>query len=126
MNFDFNLLTELEGLANRGYTDGFLQRHHHMEYQNYIDSHSKSKLSQYVGDIIADTDSDYGLCEVKNRFQAGDNLEVYYKGNKDIIKLTHMLDKNNQPIEVANGSGVMVKIPGLANKTGALLARIIT
>ncbi len=29
------LMTQLEGLANRGYTEGFLRRHVHSEYQNY-------------------------------------------------------------------------------------------
>jgi putative protease len=33
---DPTLLRELEGLANRGYTDGFYQRHHDAEYQNYL------------------------------------------------------------------------------------------
>ena len=34
--FDARLLGELENLANRGYTDGFYQRHHDADYQNYL------------------------------------------------------------------------------------------
>ena len=34
--FDPQLLGELDGLANRGYTDGFYQRHHDADYQNYL------------------------------------------------------------------------------------------
>ena len=33
------LLAQLDGLANRGYTDGFYQRHHDAEYQNYLRGH---------------------------------------------------------------------------------------
>lgn len=33
---DPTLLGELEGLANRGYTDGFYQRHHASDTQNYL------------------------------------------------------------------------------------------
>ena len=32
--FDTGLITALDGLANRGYTEGFLRRHVHSEYQN--------------------------------------------------------------------------------------------
>ena len=50
---DPKLLRELEGLANRGYTDGFYQRHHDAEYQNYLKGHSESDRSLYVGDAVA-------------------------------------------------------------------------
>ncbi len=33
--FDNNLVSALDGLANRGYTEGFLRRHRHSDYQNY-------------------------------------------------------------------------------------------
>ncbi|MDR1936751.1 MAG: U32 family peptidase, partial [Candidatus Accumulibacter sp.] len=49
--FDPRLLGELEGLANRGYTDGFYQRHHAAETQNYLRGHSESGRSRYVGDV---------------------------------------------------------------------------
>ncbi|MDK7178165.1 U32 family peptidase, partial [Micrococcus luteus] len=34
--FDYSLLADLEGLANRGYTSGFLERHQTQDYQNYL------------------------------------------------------------------------------------------
>ena len=49
---DPRLLGELDGLANRGYTDGFYQRHHEHERQNYLRGHSESGRSLYVGDQI--------------------------------------------------------------------------
>ena len=33
--FDMGMMDELEGLANRGYTEGFYRRHPPGEYQNY-------------------------------------------------------------------------------------------
>ena len=50
--FDASLLGELENLANRGYTDGFYQRHHDADYQNYLRGHSESERSLYVGDAV--------------------------------------------------------------------------
>ena len=37
-SFDMELYADLNSLANRGYTDGFYQRHHTHEYQNYLDN----------------------------------------------------------------------------------------
>ncbi|HCN88429.1 MAG TPA: U32 family peptidase, partial [Oxalobacteraceae bacterium] len=49
--FNEDLLGELQGLANRGYTDGFYQRHHTQEHQNYMSGVSQLHRSQYVGDV---------------------------------------------------------------------------
>ncbi|MCK6410625.1 MAG: tRNA 5-hydroxyuridine modification protein YegQ, partial [Thauera sp.] len=46
--FDVRLLGELEGLASRGYTDGFYQRHSTPEQQNYLRGHSESGRSLLV------------------------------------------------------------------------------
>ena len=58
--FNLNLLGALDALANRGYTDGFYERHHTHEQQNYLRGHSESTRQQYVGDIVA-------LCERHGR-----------------------------------------------------------
>ncbi|MDT9126848.1 U32 family peptidase, partial [Escherichia coli] len=50
--FDSSLLTQLEGLANRGYTEGFLRRHVHSEYQNYENGSSSFDHQQYCGEIL--------------------------------------------------------------------------
>ncbi|NBY70518.1 MAG: U32 family peptidase, partial [Betaproteobacteria bacterium] len=44
---DPTLIGQLEGLANRGYTSGFYQRHTPAETQNYLKGHSESGRSQY-------------------------------------------------------------------------------
>src|SRR5574344_719417 len=46
-----NLFAELESLAHRGYTDGFLARHPIGEYQNYDYGYSISDQSQFVGEV---------------------------------------------------------------------------
>ncbi|MEN9946793.1 MAG: hypothetical protein RLZZ293_1179 [Pseudomonadota bacterium] len=123
--FDPSLLANLEGLANRGYTDGFLQRHHAQDYQNYLDSHSKSRASQYVGEVLEIDSDGWALIEVKNKFSLGDTLEILHPSGMREIKITTMKNKQNENVEVAQGSGIYVKIPQMHGMEKALLARII-
>ena len=121
------LLGELEGLANRGYTDGFFQRHHEHEYQNYLQGHSKSGRSIYVGDA-EHFDPARGLMEikVKNRFAVGDRLEaVHPDGNRTWV-LTRMENAAGQPVEVAPGIGHRVWIDLPSDTAGAFLARFLS
>ncbi len=111
--FDMHLMDQLEGLANRGYTEGFYRRHLPEEYQNYEDGCSKVATQQFVGEIM-DVNTSTGLMdiEVKNRFMTGDELELMLpQGN-----LTFNLDsiesmKNGESMDVAPGSGHFVRIP---------------
>ena len=110
--FDFGLLGELENLANRGYTDGFYQRHHTIEHQNYMQGHSKSNRSLYVGDIIG-YDAARGLADiaVKNRFALGDRLQIIQPaGNRELV-VESLFDKNGLPVSEAAGSGIFVRLP---------------
>ncbi len=120
------LLADLEGLANRGYTDGFLQRHHAEDYQNYLDNHSKSKASLYVGEVIEVDNEGWGLIEVKNKFSIGDKLEILHPTGTKVINVAVMKNKHGENVEVAQGSGIFVKLPELQGMTKALLARILT
>lgn len=125
--FDPALLGDLENLANRGYTDGFFERHHTEDYQNYIESHSKSRQQSFVGEVLS-YDKASGLAEidVKNKFSVGDKLElVTPSGNEDIV-VESMTNKLGQPVEAALGSGYFVKLR-LPNTTTeqSLLARYI-
>ncbi len=110
--FDPGLLGTLENLANRGYTDGFYQRHHTHDYQNYIDGHSRSRRQRFVGEVTG-YDAGTGMAEVavKNRFAVGDRLEfVLPSGNRDVT-LERMEDRHGRPLEVAPGGGWTVRIP---------------
>ena len=49
--FNPHLITELEGLANRGYTSGFLERRPSQDYQSYETGHSVATRSQFVGEV---------------------------------------------------------------------------
>ncbi len=124
--FDTTLLSDLESLANRGYTDGFYERHHTQDYQNYMRGHSEGSLSQYVGDIVSYDDST-GMADVvvKNRFQVGDRLEIVHPAGNRIVQLERMQNAKGQTISVAPGSGHQVKIPLDANLEKAMLARFI-
>jgi putative protease len=110
-SFDASLLGRLENLANRGYTDGFFQRHHAHEYQNYIDSHSKSLQQRFVGELVAyNNDTGMAEVEVKNRFAVGDELELIAPGGNRVFRLQNMLDMHGQSTEIAPGSGHRVQI----------------
>lgn len=124
--FNPALLSELDGLANRGYTDGFFQRHHSNEHQNYLDSHSKSRMSQYVGDIIEVDEHGWGLIEVKNKFMLGDELDIIHPDGNKTVKINEMVDCKQQKVEVAQGSGIFVKLPNMHGMKDALLARILS
>lgn len=124
-DFDPKLLAQLDGLANRGYTDGFFVRHHSHERQNYLDSHSKSRSSQYVGDVIAVAADGVGTIEVKNKFMVGDKIDIINPQGNITIKITEMFDLNGEKIEVAQGSGVFVKLPQMHGLEDSLLARIL-
>jgi len=110
--FDAALLGKLENLASRGYTDGFFQRHHHGDYQNYLDNHSKSVRQRFVGELV-DYDDATGLgeVEVKNRFAVGDELELITPAGNRVFRLEDMRDMQGNAAAVAPGSGHRVRIP---------------
>lgn len=110
--FDTNLLWELEGLASRGYTEGFLRRHIPVsEMQNYEQGASKSDVQQFVGEVVG-RDEHSGLCEVevKNRFCVGDKLLLLTpKGNR-YWRLDALWDTAGNTISVAPGAGYCVRL----------------
>lgn len=108
--FDPSLMTQLEGLANRGYTEGFLRRHVHSEYQNYENGSSSFDHQQYCGEIL-ERNGDYLKVDVKNRFVVGDVIELMTTSGNITFKLTEILDKKGNPILEAKGSGHVVAIP---------------
>jgi putative protease len=110
--FDMSLLSTLETLANRGYTDGFYQRHHTAEHQNYLRGHSESNKSQYVGDIVSfDSASKMAEISVKNHFEVGDQLEILLPEGNTVFKLERMESMAGIPLDIAPGSGWTVRIP---------------
>ncbi len=121
--FNPALLADLDGLANRGYTEGFLQRHSTHEYQNYLEGHSIAKRSQFVGEVLR-VENGWADIEVKNHFAVGDQLEIIHPSGNRIIELAQMRGKEGEPVSVAAGNGVKVSIPLEAGFEKALIARL--
>lgn len=108
--FDPALMTQLEGLANRGYTEGFLRRHVHSEYQNYETGSSSFDHQQFCGEVL-ERNGEYIKIDVKNRFVVGDSLELMTPQGNIYFTLTEIKDKKGNLIEDAKGSGHIVEIP---------------
>ena len=109
-SFDPALMTQLEGLANRGYTEGFLRRHVHSEYQNYEHGSSNFDHQIFCGEVL-ERNGDYIKIDVKNRFVIGDSLELMTTSGNITFTLTEIKDKKGNLIEDAKGSGHIVDIP---------------
>jgi len=121
--FNPALITELEGLANRGYTSGFLERRPAQDYQNYETGSSEMRRSQFVGEVRA-LAGGWAEVETKNRFAVGDTLEVIHPEGNRTVAVTAMKNLDGEAISVASGSPMRVRIPLEAPAQGALLARL--
>jgi putative protease len=125
--FDPALLGELEHLANRGYTDGFFQRHASQELQSYRQGASTSTQSQFVAEVTG-VDPLTGLTSlsVKNKFRVGDEMELVSPQGNRRFRLETMRDKHGNPLDEAPGGGwqVSVQLPCVADEM-ALLTRCV-
>ncbi len=122
--FDLKLLGALDALASRGYTDGFYERHHTHEQQNYLRGHSESFRQQYVGDILS-CENGVAEIEVKNRFSVGDKLEIIHPSGNKIVELQEMKSMEGEALKVAPGSGHQVRIPLQGELAKGMVARFI-
>ncbi|MBL0245457.1 MAG: tRNA 5-hydroxyuridine modification protein YegQ [Rhodoferax sp.] len=122
--FNPKLITELEGLANRGFTSGFLERRPSQDYQNYETGHSDIGHSHFVGEVRGITDG-WAEVEVKNKFLVGDQIEVIHPSGNHTVTLEQMRNLDGEAITVAPGSPLQVRIPLEERYAGALLARLI-
>lgn len=107
--FDTGLITALDGLANRGYTEGFLRRHVHSDYQNYEYGSSKTDHQQFVAEVL-DISDDFLTLEIKNKLMVGDDIEIMTPKGNLTYTLTKMWDKKGNAIDGALGSGWIAKI----------------
>lgn len=120
------LLGQLEGLANRGYTDGFLQRHTPHETQNYLRGHSESGRSLYVGDVVG-YDASRGLAEIasKNAFAVGDRLELIHPSGNRQIQVERLHDALGAEIRRVPGSDHRAWLALPPDSVGAFVARFL-
>jgi len=123
--FNYSLLGALDALANRGYTDGFYERHHTHEQQNYMRGHSENSRQQYVGDIVSCSNG-YAEIEVKNKFHVGDKLEIIHPSGNHIVLLGEMKSLDGEELSVAPGSGHHVRIPLQGELSKGMIARFVS
>ncbi|MCP5208249.1 MAG: tRNA 5-hydroxyuridine modification protein YegQ [Hahellaceae bacterium] len=125
--FDINLMDTLEKLASRGYTEGFLRRHVHDEYQNYESGNSTSDKQIFAGEVIEfDRAKNEMVIDVKNRFAIGDQLELMTPQGNYTFMLEQMENRKGESVEVAPGSGHFVRVPvpaDIPNMDYALIMR---
>lgn len=122
--FDTSLLHELNGMANRGFTEGFLRRHKPQETQNYETSHSVGE-QLLVGEFIAEQDAEgFALLEVKNQFVVGDELILMTPSGNQRFILSELRDKQNNEIVLAPGACYQLKVK-LPEKVGLQHAMLL-
>ncbi|CAG9296355.1 prephenate-dependent tRNA uridine(34) hydroxylase TrhP [Celerinatantimonas diazotrophica] len=109
--FDSSLMNTLESLAHRGYTEGFLRRHTHDEYQNYDYGYSISDSQQFVGEVIGRSDNGMAEVAVKNKFLLGDSLELMTPQGNITFTLEQLENQKGESLEAALGSGHTVYFP---------------
>ncbi len=109
--FDLHLMTELESLAHRGYTDGFFERHAPQEMQRYRDSSSRSQRQIFSGEVIEfDNPGKRILVDIKNKITVGDELELLTANGNHTFILKTMADQRGNNMDCAPGSGHQVWI----------------
>ncbi|ARU04672.1 U32 family peptidase [Comamonas serinivorans] len=123
--FNPNLITELEGLANRGYTGGLLERRPANDYQNYETGHSVLQRSHFVGEVRSARDDGWVEIEAKNRFAVGDTIEVIHPSGNRTLTITEMHNADGQSVDVAPGNPHRVWLPIPGPTQGALIARLL-
>jgi putative protease len=123
--FDPNLMLDLESLANRGYTEGFLRRHVHDEYQNYQYGSSRSERQQFVGELTGERRGELAEVLVKNRFEVGDSVELMTPQGNLHFTLEQLQNQRGERIQLAPGDGhrVYLPVPLSTDLSHALLAR---
>ncbi|EGR4157033.1 U32 family peptidase [Vibrio cholerae] len=109
--FDDSLMTTLESLAHRGYTEGFLRRHTHDAYQNYDYGYSVSDTQQFVGEFTGKRRGAMAEVEVKNKFILGDSLELMTPKGNVTFTLEAMENRKGEATDDAKGNGHFVYIP---------------
>lgn len=123
--FDPSLFHQLDGMANRGFTEGFLRRHKPQDTQNYDTSHSVGQ-QLLVGEFIGQQDSEgFALLEVKNQFGLGDSLLLMTPQGNTAFTLQALRDKQDKEVLLAPGAcyQLKVKLPSVADLRYAMLLK---
>ena len=107
--FNTKLMDDLEGMASRGFTEGFYRRHLPAEYQNYETGNSINTRQIFVGEVTDfDAQTSTVTVDVKNKFSKNDSLCLISPAGNTTFTLEEMYNKKNDSIDVAPGSGHVV------------------
>ena len=120
------ILAEVNTLANRGWTDGFLARHPIQDYQNYEWGNSVTDGSQVVGEVLDIEEDGTAKIAVRNRFDAGDRIEILTPGKSFFMTAEAIFEKGVQvPSALGDGHTVTMKTPARPeNARFALIVRL--
>lgn len=124
--FDRDLLSMLDSLAHRGYTEGFYRRHKPQYHQNYEQGSSKAWQQQFVAEVYDYQPGDTSLkLAVKNRFAVGDQLELMTPQGNLHFELAEMTDDKGRAVDCAPGSGhrVCINVPADRDYSFGLVMR---
>jgi len=118
-DFNMELMDELEGMANRGFTEGFYRRHVPREYQNYETGNSIARKQLFVAEVCkVDRQTRRLSLTVKNKICIGDDLVLLTPAGNISFRLQYMFQADSaNPLQIAPGSGYLVDIvlPELAH-----------
>ncbi|MGQ4277469.1 tRNA 5-hydroxyuridine modification protein YegQ [Pseudidiomarina sp. E22-M8] len=106
--FNPQLLADLDGMANRGFTEGFLRRHVPSDLQNYQTSHSQGE-QLLVGAVIGSAGSS-ALVDVKNAFSSGDTLVLMKPSGNVRFAAGQLYNQAGNAVDRAPGSGHQVAL----------------
>ncbi|MDX8413549.1 MAG: tRNA 5-hydroxyuridine modification protein YegQ [Mariprofundales bacterium] len=121
--FDWSLMASLEGLANRGYTDGFYQRVASEAQQNYEHGSSTLARQRFVGEVL-EKQGRRTLIAVKNRFAVGDSMALITPDGETPFTLGAIENgRNGDAMAVAPGSGhqVWIDLPKVVDSYAILV-----
>jgi putative protease len=99
------LLAEVEEVANRGYTTGFLTRRPQQYGINYTTARPRSRTLRYaarVGEF--DRQSGCQRIDVRNKIKVGDELTLIRPGGDNTkLTITELFDRQMQPVREISG-----------------------
>ncbi|CAB0151505.1 putative protease YdcP [Pseudidiomarina piscicola] len=123
--FNPQLLADLDGMANRGFTEGFLRRHRPSDLQNYQTSHSQGE--QLLVGAVLECEGNDALINVKNSFSQGDSLILMKPSGNVRFTAGQLVHANGEIVARAPGSGhqVTLALPCRLNAEEQQLALLI-
>ncbi len=126
--FNPEWIAQLESLAHRGYTSGFLERRPSHHYQAYERGGAQAQHSQYVGQVRRVVEG-WAEVELKDVLSVGDTLEMLHPSGNRLIQLNAMRDEQGQALALTLATAQTMKVwifvgDQETHAHGALLAKL--